>query len=190
MAHLLNPPGWHTCVTLLQNMTDTFDHTQSRGRWRKSETRRSKSEGSQKAEGRRRSWEHRRNFRTPVETAAPTGFRQLNCCPKKESRGASKTGMTTPARSALWLVFALPPAILGPTAIEVVLVYLGLARLACSCEARRVSLASGFRYYVDKMVNGITHARYALIAAKPGKAGTDKPWRPLASPDERPTARR
>ena len=61
---------------------------------------------------------------------------------------------------------------------------------ALPCEARRVSLASGFKYYVDIMVNGITHARYAFIATKRGKAGTDKPWRPLASPDERATARR
>jgi ubiquinone/menaquinone biosynthesis C-methylase UbiE len=61
---------------------------------------------------------------------------------------------------------------------------------ALPCQARRVSLASGFRYYVDKMVNGITHARYALIAAKPGKSGTDKPWRPLAGPNERASARR
>lgn len=61
---------------------------------------------------------------------------------------------------------------------------------ALPCVARRVSLASGFRYYVDKMVNGITHARYALIAAKPGKPGKDKPWRPLASPDQRTTVRR
>ena len=37
---------------------------------------------------------------------------------------------------------------------------------ALPCEARRVSLASGFRYYVEKMVNGLTHARYAFIATK------------------------
>jgi hypothetical protein len=61
---------------------------------------------------------------------------------------------------------------------------------ALPCEARRVSLATGFKYYVDIMVNGITHARYAFIATKRGKAGTDKPWRPLASPEERATARR
>jgi ubiquinone/menaquinone biosynthesis C-methylase UbiE len=61
---------------------------------------------------------------------------------------------------------------------------------ALPCEARRVSLASGFKYYVDIMVNGITHARYAFIATKRGKAGTDKPWRSLASSDERATARR
>ena len=37
---------------------------------------------------------------------------------------------------------------------------------ALPCEAKRVSLASGFRYYVEKMVNGLTHARYAFIATK------------------------
>lgn len=56
---------------------------------------------------------------------------------------------------------------------------------ALPCEAKRVSLASGFKYYVDIMVNGITHARYAFIGTKRGKAGTDKPWRSLASPAER-----
>ena len=39
---------------------------------------------------------------------------------------------------------------------------------AIPCEAKRVSLSSGFRYYVDKMVNGLTHARYAFIASKRG----------------------
>jgi ubiquinone/menaquinone biosynthesis C-methylase UbiE len=47
---------------------------------------------------------------------------------------------------------------------------------ALPCEAKRVSLASGFKYYVDKMVNGITHARYAFIATKRGKTATGKSW--------------
>ncbi len=50
---------------------------------------------------------------------------------------------------------------------------------ALPCEARRVSLASGFKYYGDKMVNGITHARYAFIATKRGKAGMTRSWRQL-----------
>jgi len=54
---------------------------------------------------------------------------------------------------------------------------------ALPCEAKRVSLASGFKYYVDKMVNGITHARYAFIATKRGRVGTDKPWSPLPRRD-------
>jgi ubiquinone/menaquinone biosynthesis C-methylase UbiE len=48
---------------------------------------------------------------------------------------------------------------------------------ALPCEARRVSLASGFRYYVEKMVNGITHARYAFIATKRVKHAQHKPAR-------------
>ncbi len=61
---------------------------------------------------------------------------------------------------------------------------------ALPCEAKRVSLASGFKYYVDIMVNGITHARYAFIAAKQSKTGTYKPWRPLGTPGERPAGHR
>ena len=51
---------------------------------------------------------------------------------------------------------------------------------ALPCEAKRVSLSSGFKYYVDKMVNGLTHARYAFIATKRGKSEADNPA-PLAS---------
>ena len=39
-------------------------------------------------------------------------------------------------------------------------------RAGFSLEIHRVSLATGLKYYFDKMVNGFTHARYALIAAK------------------------
>jgi len=35
-----------------------------------------------------------------------------------------------------------------------------------SLEAKRVNLASGFRYYVNKLVNALTRARYAFIAVK------------------------
>jgi len=59
---------------------------------------------------------------------------------------------------------------------------------ALPCEAKRVTLSSGFKYYVDKMVNGLTHARYAFIATKRGKAGTDKPWASATNRDGR-TAR-
>jgi len=41
---------------------------------------------------------------------------------------------------------------------------------ALPLEVKRVNLSSGFRYYVDEMVNGITHARYAFIGRK--RAGT------------------
>ncbi len=47
---------------------------------------------------------------------------------------------------------------------------------ALPCEARRVNLSSGFKYYVNKVVNGLTHARYAFIATKRGRFGTDKRW--------------
>jgi ubiquinone/menaquinone biosynthesis C-methylase UbiE len=50
---------------------------------------------------------------------------------------------------------------------------------ALPCEARRVSLSSGFKYYVDKMVNGLTHARYAFIGSKRGKSATEKPELPV-----------
>ncbi len=61
---------------------------------------------------------------------------------------------------------------------------------ALPCEARRVSLASGFKYYVDKMVNGITHARYAFIATKRGQTGPEKSWRSLPNGSERTASRR
>jgi len=48
---------------------------------------------------------------------------------------------------------------------------------ALPCEAKRVSLSSGFKYYVDKMVNGLTHARYAFIASKRGKSDSSSPIR-------------
>jgi SAM-dependent methyltransferase len=53
---------------------------------------------------------------------------------------------------------------------------------ALPCEAFRVSLSSGFKYYVDKMVNGITHARYAFIATKRGRSTPDKRRPPLTRP--------
>jgi ubiquinone/menaquinone biosynthesis C-methylase UbiE len=61
---------------------------------------------------------------------------------------------------------------------------------ALPCEARRVTLSSGFKYYVDKVVNGLTHARYAFIATKRGKAGADQPWLSAASRDQRTASRR
>jgi SAM-dependent methyltransferase len=36
-------------------------------------------------------------------------------------------------------------------------------------ETRRVNLSRGFRYYVNKLVNGLTHARYAFLGVKRGK---------------------
>jgi ubiquinone/menaquinone biosynthesis C-methylase UbiE len=36
-------------------------------------------------------------------------------------------------------------------------------------EVKRVNLSRGFKYYVNKMVNGLTHARFAFIGTKRGK---------------------
>jgi ubiquinone/menaquinone biosynthesis C-methylase UbiE len=33
-------------------------------------------------------------------------------------------------------------------------------------EVKRVNLSSGFKYYVNKVVNGLTHARYAFVGTK------------------------
>ena len=41
---------------------------------------------------------------------------------------------------------------------------------AMPVEARRVNLSSGVKYYVNKVVNGLTHARYAFIATKKGRS--------------------
>ena len=39
---------------------------------------------------------------------------------------------------------------------------------ALPMEVRRVNLARGFKYYVNKVVNGLTHARYAFVGTKRG----------------------
>ena len=36
-------------------------------------------------------------------------------------------------------------------------------------QVKRVNLASGFKYYVNKVVNGLTHARYAFVGKKHGQ---------------------
>ncbi len=40
------------------------------------------------------------------------------------------------------------------------------AQAGLSLEVKRVNLASGFKYYFDQVVNGLTHARYAFVATK------------------------
>jgi ubiquinone/menaquinone biosynthesis C-methylase UbiE len=37
-------------------------------------------------------------------------------------------------------------------------------------EVKRVNLSSGFKYCVNEVVNGLTHARYAFVGKKPGPA--------------------
>ncbi len=41
---------------------------------------------------------------------------------------------------------------------------------ALPLEVKRVNLSSGFRYYVNAMVNGLTHARYAFVGTKRNKS--------------------
>jgi ubiquinone/menaquinone biosynthesis C-methylase UbiE len=41
---------------------------------------------------------------------------------------------------------------------------------AVPLEVKRVNLSSGFKYYVNAMVNGLTHARYAFVGTKRSKS--------------------
>ncbi|MEI6389487.1 MAG: class I SAM-dependent methyltransferase [Verrucomicrobiota bacterium] len=41
---------------------------------------------------------------------------------------------------------------------------------ALPLDVKRVNLSSGFKYYVNAMVNGLTHARYAFVGAKRSKS--------------------
>jgi SAM-dependent methyltransferase len=43
------------------------------------------------------------------------------------------------------------------------------AQAGLALETRRVNVSRGFRYYVNKIVNGLTHARYAFVSTKRGK---------------------
>lgn len=43
------------------------------------------------------------------------------------------------------------------------------AQAGLTLETRRVNVSRGFRYYVNKLVNGLTHARYAFVSVKRGK---------------------
>lgn len=43
-------------------------------------------------------------------------------------------------------------------------------RAGLELEARRVNLASGMKFLFDGVVNGLTHARYALVATRRGRA--------------------
>jgi SAM-dependent methyltransferase len=44
------------------------------------------------------------------------------------------------------------------------------SRAGLELDARRVNLASGMKFLFDGVVNGLTHARYALIGTKRGRA--------------------
>ena len=41
---------------------------------------------------------------------------------------------------------------------------------ALPLEVKRVNVSRGFKYYVNKVVNGLTHARYAFIGTKRGRS--------------------
>lgn len=43
-------------------------------------------------------------------------------------------------------------------------------RAGLELEPRRVNLSSGMRYFFNEVVNGLTHARYAFVATKRGRA--------------------
>jgi len=45
---------------------------------------------------------------------------------------------------------------------------------ALPVEIKRVNLSRGFKYYVNEMVNGLTHARFAFIGTKRGPRGVGK----------------
>jgi ubiquinone/menaquinone biosynthesis C-methylase UbiE len=40
---------------------------------------------------------------------------------------------------------------------------------AMPLQVKRVNLSSGFKYYVNNLVNGLTHARYAFVGTKRGR---------------------
>ena len=47
-------------------------------------------------------------------------------------------------------------------------------RAGFAVKVSRVSLASGWKYYFDLVVNGLTHARYVFVATRNDKAGNDR----------------
>jgi ubiquinone/menaquinone biosynthesis C-methylase UbiE len=51
---------------------------------------------------------------------------------------------------------------------------------ALPLQVKRVNLSTGFKYYVNKMVNGLTHARYAFIGQKPGRTVDQQRAKPKA----------
>jgi ubiquinone/menaquinone biosynthesis C-methylase UbiE len=40
---------------------------------------------------------------------------------------------------------------------------------ALPLQVKRVNLSRGFKYYVNKLINGLTHARYAFVGTKRGR---------------------
>jgi hypothetical protein len=48
---------------------------------------------------------------------------------------------------------------------------------ALPVEVKRINLYNGFKYYLDQMVNGLTHARYAFIGTRRGPSQPVAPAR-------------
>ena len=48
-------------------------------------------------------------------------------------------------------------------------------------EFKRVNLASGMKYYFNSMFNGLTHARYALVARKPVRPAAKVDTKPIST---------
>lgn len=63
-------------------------------------------------------------------------------------------------------------------------------RAGLSLDVIRVSLASGLRYYFDRMVNGLTHARYVFVATRNEKAGSGRARNHRLDAAADPSARR
>jgi len=81
-------------------------------------------------------------------------------------------------REPVWPLMKLKrsskPAVTGPGGLE--LHHYTLAhykesfkQAALPLELKRVNLSHGFKYFMDEMVNGLTHARYAFIGVKKGR---------------------
>ena len=46
-------------------------------------------------------------------------------------------------------------------------------------KVKKINLSRGFKYYVNELVNGLTHARYAFVGVKKNRS---TPSRPLPTP--------
>ena len=53
---------------------------------------------------------------------------------------------------------------------------------ALPMEVKKINLSRGFKYYVNELVNGLTHARYAFIAVKKGRSAAPRSPTPAAPP--------
>jgi len=61
---------------------------------------------------------------------------------------------------------------------------------ALPLEVKRVNLSTGFKYYVNKVVNGLTHARYAFVGTKRAVPEVRPKVIPAGVPPRLPTKKR